>query len=455
MDRYSGNTAVVCVAQFVVVLDVTIVTTALPAVRDSLDLTHVGMSWVVTAYTLVVGALLVPCGRVADLLGPRRAFAVGLLVFGAASALCALAWSPSVLIGARAVQGLGAAVLSPAAFALLTSLSGPGPARRRAVGWWTAAAAGGGASGWVLGGVCTELFGWRSVFWVNVPIVVVVLVVAAFGPSLDRRRSGVRVDARGTLVVTAVLGLLVFGLTGVSEHGLVRLTSWMPLVLAAGGSVLLVRHLSRATDPVVPPWLLRTPGFAGAGLAALLLTAATTPAMYLSVLYVQQVLRLPPAPASLLFPAFNLAVIAGSLAGPSALRWLGARRVAFAGFGAVAAGTALLATLPDGGMPIGTLVTAFAVMGLGLGGASVASTHAGTESVAPADHGVAAGVLNAAAQVGTALGLAVLAPLAGSGDLSAYRAGFLGAGVVALAGVVTGRLLPGRVPDGRFLRTVR
>jgi MFS family permease len=438
MDRYSGNTAVVCVAQFVVVLDATIVTTALPAVGESLALTQVGLSWVVTAYTLVVGALLVPCGRVADLLGPRRAFAAGMLVFAAASAACAVAWSPSVLIGARAAQGLGAALLSPAAFAMLTALTGDGPARRRAVGWWTAAAAGGGASGWVLGGVCTEYLGWRSVFWVNVPIAAVVLVVTAFGPRLGKPAAAVRVDVRGTVAVTAVLGLLVFGLTTVS---------WVPLVLAACGSVLLVGHLRRASDPVIPPWLWRTAGFTGAGLAALLLTAATTPAMYLSALYVQQVLRFPPAQASMLFPAFNLAVIAGSLTGPSMLRRLGGRRTLLAGFGAVAAGTLPLVTLPGSG----TLVVAFAVMGAGLGAAAVASTHTGTEAVAIEDHGVAAGVLNAAAQVGTALGLAILAPLAAAGDADGYRIGFIGAGIVALVGLVTGLL----VPDGRLMRTAR
>ncbi|HEV7962624.1 MAG TPA: MFS transporter [Actinoplanes sp.] len=449
MGRFTGNsgTAVVCVAQFVVVLDVTIVTTALPAIRTALGFAPVDLPWVITAYTLVLGALLVAGGRIADLLGPRRAFRLGLAVFVTGSAACASAWSPAALIAARVVQGLGAALLSPAALALLTTLSEPGPRRRRAVGWWTAAAASGGASGWVLGGLLTEYFGWRTVFWVIVPIGLVALAAAPrMLPAGDRRR-GAGLDLPGALAATAALGLLVWGLTSAAERGLPAVTSWVPLLLATGATGILVRHLRHAADPLVPPRLLRSRAVAGANLTALLLTATTTPAMYLSTLYVQQVLGLSPARASLLFPVFNVGVIAGSLAGPVALRRIGARHTLLAGFAGVGAGAVLLATLPGGGMPVGRLLAAFAVLGTGLGGASVASTHAGTEAAEPEHQGVAAGVLNSAAQIGTALGLAILVPFADS-----VRAGFLGTGALALAGLVTSLLLPsrgsGRTPAG-------
>jgi MFS family permease len=445
MACFTGNTrsglpfgvAVICVAQFVVVLDATIVTTALPAAGEDLGFTHAGLAWVITAYTLVCGACLVPGGRVADLLGPRRAFGTGLVVFAVASAACAVAWSPAMLVGARAVQGLGAGLLSPAALALLAALTEPGPERRRAVGWWTAAAAGGGASGWVLGGLLTDFLGWPAVFWVNVPIGAVVLAaLPRLLPSGTRRR-GVRPDLPGALATAVALGLLVYGLSSAGEHGPAMVTSWLPLLLAGCVTAGLVRHLRRSPDPLLPPWLLRSRAVAGACVTALVLTASTTPAMYLSTVYVQRVLELPPARAALLFPAFNVAVIAGSLAGPGLLRRLGARHVALTGFGAIAAGTVLLAALPAAGRPMGQLLAAFAVMGAGLGAASVASTHVGTEAPEPAHQGVASGVLNAAAQVGTALGLAVIAPVAG------YRTGFVGAGLLALAGLATALLLPG------------
>lgn len=433
MSRLAGNIVVVCAAQFVVVLDTTIVTTALPAIGGDLGVHRSELPWVITAYTLVVGALLVPCGRLTDLFGPRRTFRVGVAVFVGASAVCAMAWHPAVLVAGRAVQGLGAALLSPAALALLTAISEPGAMRRRAVGWWTAAAAGGGASGWVLGGLFTEFLGWRSVFWVNVPIGLVLLAVRTLPPGVRQR---VPLDVPGAVAITVTLGLAVYGLNNLGSTG------WVPLLVAVALAVPLVRHLLRTADPLPP--VLRSA--TGVNLAAFALTASTTPAMYLSTLYVQEVMRLSPARASLLFPAFNLAVIAGSFAGPAVLRLLGAGHVMLIGFVALAGSAGVLAALPGAGMPIGQLLVAFAGMGAGLGVASVASTHAGTEAVEPGRQGVAGGVLMSSAQVGTAFGLAVLTPLAATPDV--YRVGFIGAGVLAVAGmVVAWRVrVPSRVP---------
>jgi MFS family permease len=432
MSRFTGNRkvglAVVCAAQFVVVLDATIVTTTMPSIRAALGFTPAGLPWVITAYTLVFGALLITGGKIADLIGPRRAFALGLVIFAAGSAICAAAWAPAALVGGRVVQGLGAALLSPAALVQLTALSEAGPDRRRAVGWWTAAAAGGGASGWVLGGLLTEYFGWRTVFWVNLPIAVLALIAAFRVLPPGERRRGAQPDWTGALAVTATLALLVYGL---SENRLA-----LPFALIT--AVFLGWHLRRAADPLLPPCLLRSRPAAGANLTALLLTATTTPAMYLSTLYVQQVLMLSPARASLLFPAFNAGVIAGSLGGPGVLRRIGARRTLLAGFAAIGAGAVLFASLPSGGMPIVRLLVAFVVLGGGLGAASVASTQVGTEAAEPEHRGVAAGVLNSSAQIGTSLGVATIVPLAGS-----IRAGFLGTCVVAVAGLGAALLIPG------------
>ena len=266
-EAFAGNSirsgwtsvAVVCVAQFVVVLDVTIVTTALPAIRPALGFGDTGQQWMFTAYALVFGGLLICGGRVADVFGHRRIFLIGLGLFTVASVGCALAWSAAALVAARVVQGAGAALLSPAALAMLTTLTKPGEERRRAVGWWTAVAAGGGASGWVLGGLITEYAGWRWVFAVNVPIGLVALVMGLLVlPAGQRQPGAARLDLGGALTATAGLSLLVYGLTGAGERGLGQPASWVPLLLAAVALVILVRHESRTPDPLLPIGLLRS-----------------------------------------------------------------------------------------------------------------------------------------------------------------------------------------------------
>lgn len=429
MKRFTGNNAAlaaICVAQFVIVLDVTVVTTALPAMRDALGFTPRGLPWVITAYTLVLGGLLVAGGRVADVLGPRRVFLVGLAVFATASAGCALAWSPAALVATRALQGVGAAMLAPAGLALLTATSEPGAERRRAVGWWGAAAASGGASGWVVGGVLTEFLGWRTVFLAIVPVAVVSLAVArAALPEVDSDTG--QPDLPGALLATAALGAGVYGLTQRNV-----LAGALAIVLMA----VLVWHIRRTGDPLIPLRLLRSRTIAGANLTALSLTAMTSSAMYLAVLFVQR--QLSPAKASLLYPAFNVTVIAGSLAGPMLLRRIGARNTLLAGFVSIAAGGSLLVTLPADGLPLATLLGAFAAMGAGLGCASMASTHSGSEAAEPAYQGVSAGVLNSSAQIGTSFGLALVAPLAGQ------RVGFVIATAFAAIGFTGALLVPGR-----------
>jgi MFS family permease len=457
MSTFGGNTSgrsgarigVLCVVQFVLVLDATIVTTALPSMARSLELTVVELSWVVTGYTLSFGGLLVLGGRVADLVGPRRVLLVGLGLFAAASAACAAAGSGSMLVGARLVQGAGAAVMSPAALALLTQVAGS-EGGRRAVGWWTAAAATGGASGWVAGGLLTDSLGWRSVFWVNVPLAVAGLVVSRSLLPAGRRSSGVLLDVPAAVGVTAALALLVLGLTSAAEAGPGAVVTWVPLLVATLVSVWVVRHERRVADPLLPPGMLQG-AVAGASLSALALTASTTPAMMLSVLYLQQVLHLSAVRASMLFPIFNVAVTVASLLGARVLDRLGARVTTAYGFGAIAVGAGLLALLPVMGSSVALVLLAFTAMGAGLGVASVTSTHVGTAAASPAYRGVVSGVLTAAAQVGTTIGLALLVPVAGRTSLAV---GFAGAAVVAVVGAWCGRLLPGRhvsrLPKGAF-----
>jgi MFS family permease len=456
MRRFTGNTfagsgaglAVLCVAQFVIVLDLTIVATALPAIGAELDFPAAQLAWVLTAYTVVLAGLLILGGRIADLAGARRMFGIGLCVFTAASVGCALAWSPAALVAARVVQGAGAALLSPAALAALNGLVEQPEARRRALGWWTAAAAGGGASGWMLGGVLVQFAGWRWIFAINAPIGLAALLasrralarVGRDGPA----PSGL--DLAGATTVTGGIASATLGLSWLAEAP----GHWGGWAALAAAIVLLagfVRHERRTREPLLPGSLLQTPGVMGGNLTATALTASTTPAMLTVVLYVYDTLRLAPAAGSLLFPAFNLAVVAGSLFGPQLILRFRTRAVLLGGFGGVLAGACVLFALPSRGLPVGTLLTSFALMGAGLGAASVASTTAGTAQVAGRDRGVASGLLNSTAQLGSAVGLAITTPLVVAvGPMGGYRLGFATAAAVAAAGTLAAFGVPRGAP---------
>jgi MFS family permease len=458
MSQNTGNSprlgiAVLCVAQFVVVLDVTVVATALPAIGADLGASGARLGAVVTAYTVAMAGLLVLGGRVADVRGAAPTFRWALVGFAVASAACALAWSPTVLVAARVIQGVAAALLSPAALAVLQDLThADAAARRRALGWWTAAAAGGGASGWVLGGVLLELAGWRWVFAVNVPIGLLAVLVGlralptgtrAGAPAPGRAGRRPTLDTAGAVLVTVAIAAAVLGLSLVAE----RPAAWAGWALLAGAALLsavFVRHERRSANPLLPGPLVTQRGVRGGNLTAVALTASTSPAMLTVVWYAQEQLQLAPARASLLFPAFNLAVVAGALVGPHLLPRLGTQSLLLAGFTAVVAGTLLLLTLPDRGLPLATLLGSFVLMGAGLGLASLASTTAGTADIAADDQGVSAGLLASSAQLGTAVGVAATTPLvAGAGG---YHLSFLAAAAVAVAGAAASLIVPGRRP---------
>jgi len=435
-----GMIALLCVAQFVVVLDATIVAIALPAIQRTLHVATADLQWIVSAYTLAFAGFLVLAGRLADLHGRRRVFMAGLALFAGASLACGLSRSLGVLVAARALQGLGAAAVAPAALAAITAAVPDGAERRRALGVWTAAAAGGGASGWLLGGVITEQAGWPWVFLVNVPIGAAAVALAPLlVPETRARDEGRRLDVAGAATLTTGLALVVLGLTRAQIDGLRS-----PLAaggLAAGALLLALfaRIEARAADPLLPASLLRADGLAGANLAAAALTASTTPPLLLCVLALQGVQGRSALETGALFAPFNLAVISGSLLGPRVVRALGTRTAMALGLGGIAAG--VLGMLASGGARAApaALVPAFVVMGVSLGCASVASTTAGTAAAGRAREGVASALLNTAAQVGTALGVAVLLSVAA---VAGSPAAFAGAIAVALAGAAVALRAP-------------
>ncbi|HEV3375676.1 MAG TPA: MFS transporter [Thermoleophilaceae bacterium] len=404
--------AVLCVAQFVDVLDVNAVLVALPAIGRSLELTPGELQWVVTAYVLVFAGFLLLAGRLADLYGRRRLFMIGLLIFTLASLACGLARDPLTLIAARAVQGLGAAITAPAALAIITTNFNEGAERSAALAVWTAVAAGGGAAGLVLGGVITDALGWEWIFFVNVPVGLTALVLGPFALPESRGDPAPRgLDLAGAVTVTGALALIVFAFSHAERAGpgsavvLGSLAAGLLLALA----FLLVER--RTGSPLVPLELLRSGELAGPMLVAGVLTATTSAAGVLATLYLQNVLGYSPGVAGLAALPLSVAVIAGSSAGPALMRRAGATSTMALGLAWICCG-ALIASRISPTEGLGYVLAAGALSGVGLGAASVAATARGTGSVSEEKRGLASGLLTSSAQVGTALGIAAFVWLA-------------------------------------------
>ena len=444
--------ALPCVAQFVIVLDVTIVAIALPAIQADLGFSTAALGWVITAYTLVFGGCLLAAGRLADRIGRRRTFALGLAWFAAASLACGLAPGAAFLLAARAAQGVGAALVSPAALALVTSARPEGRARARALGWWTAAAAGGGASGWVLGGILSGLFDWRWVFLVNVPLCAGAALLAPRVLDEWRDPHATRLDAAGAVLATTGLAALVLAFTLSERHGPLA----TPPLLAFAVALLLLTAFARVETRVEAPLLdravLTRPGVLGSNGVAAVLTATTGPPIFLCTLHAQQILGMAPTTAGLLFAPVNLAVIAGSFAGPRVVGAVGERAAMAGGLAAVAAGALALRAIAPGAPALPSMLGGFVILGLGLGVASVASTARGTAAFEAGDQGLASALLATSAQLGTAFGLAIVLPIAaarthalGGGPqahVAGYELGFVlaaAAAIAAAAGVIAVR----------------
>lgn len=403
--------------QFLLVLDSAIVNVALPSMQADLGFTARGITWVVNAYALLFGGLLLFGGRLADVVGARRVFLSGVSLFAAASVAGALAPTAGALVAARALQGIGAAMTAPAAMALVMVTFPAGPARNRALGALGAAAGLGGASGAVLGGLLTEAWGWPAILWINVPIGVLIvtgairhLPVAAPPASLPS------LDLGGAVTATAAVVALVYGLIGASGTGSPARYAVLPVLAAAVLVALLVRIERRTADPLLPPSLFDVPGLRGANVTVLFSAMAMMPMWFLLTVYLQAVRGYGPVAAGVgVVPTVVMLVAFNGLAHRVIAR-VGVRAPLVLGLFVAAVGLAWTSDLGPQASFVGDLLWPQLLTGLGFGLAFVAGTVAATSQVPVERSGVAAGLYNTSQQVGGAVGLAVLAAVtAGSG----------------------------------------
>ena len=406
--------AAVCLAQFMVILDVAIVNIALPAMRGGLHFSSTGLQWVVNAYTITFAGFLMLGARSADLLGRRRVLIAGVGLFAIASLVSAAASSPGMLVAARALQGFAGATVSPATLSIITSSLPEGPERNRGLGLWAALGGLGASSGALLGGALTQAFGWPAIFAINVPIGALVIALALRAIPADPARSGPRnFDVSGAVLVTLGLTALTYGIVRTDALG------WgSPGVLAPIGAALALLAAFAllegriAAAPLVPLSIFRLRTLRAANLAVLLMYAALFSMFYFITLYLQEVLHQSALVAGLAFLPMTLAVFAGSSLAPRLVARFGVRPVVTAGMLIGAAGLLVFTGLHPGASYFALVLPGAIPTGLGMGLGLVSSTIAATQGVPKNQSGLASGLLNMARLFGGAIGLAVLGTLA-------------------------------------------
>jgi len=436
---------VVCLAQFMVVLDATIVNVALPSIQHGLGFAPADLQWVINAYTLVFGGFLLLGGRAADLVGRRRLFMAGIAVFTTASLVNGLAQSSGMLVAGRALQGLGGALVSPAALSIITTTFTSPAERTKALGVWSAIAAGGGAFGLLLGGVLTDVLSWEWIFFVNVPIGLATLVAAArFVPESRVEGAHRAFDLAGAVAVTGGLITLVYAIVKAQEYGW---GSGRTLGLAGAALALLAGFVAierRSRAPLIRLSIFRVRTITAANLVMLLVASGMFAMFFFASIYVQEVLGYSPLKAGFAFLPMTAGIVVGAGLAQQLVARLGVRAVAIGGITLAAAGMAMLTGVPVHGAYASDLLPGLLPMSIGMGLTFVPITLLGTGNVGAEDAGLASGLFNTSQQVGGALGLAILSTLAANataGSTAApdaalvhgYQVAF-GAGAAMLAG---------------------
>jgi EmrB/QacA subfamily drug resistance transporter len=459
-DRRWIALILLCFAQFIVVLDASIVNVALPSIGEALNFSQSNLAWVVNAYVLTFGGFLLLGGRLADLLGRRRVFIVGLLMVAVASLAAGFAANEGQLIAARAAQGLGAAIISPSALSIVTNTFRDGAERNKALGAWGAVAGAGGAAGVLFGGLLTDGPGWEWVLWINVPVA---LVVAALAPRLipeSRSESETRhFDTAGAVSVTAGLSVLVYAIVDANDAGWGSTQTIGLLALAAALIGAFVAIELRSQKPLVPFRIFRLRTLTGANVIGLLLGGSLFAMFFFITLYMQQVLGYSPIEAGLSYlPLAVMIAVASGIAAQLVTR-IGYKPVMATGMVLIAAALAWFSQVSVGGGFFSDILGPSLLAATGLGFGFVTTTIAAVSGVREEEAGLASGLINTSQQIGGALGLAVLSSIAisrtdnvvadGSSQVSALNEGFQaaflgGAGIAILGLVLTLVLIRGR-----------
>jgi EmrB/QacA subfamily drug resistance transporter len=453
--------ALLCGAFLMVILDAAIVLVALPSIKTELGFSEQGLQWVLSAYAITFAGLLLLGGRAADLLGRRRMFVVGLLLFTTASLLCGLAWSPAALISARVVQGVGAAVMTPTALSIISTTFPEGAERNKALGIWSTMGAIGATAAWLIGGPLVDGPGWQWIFFINIPLG---LAALALSPVLLResraeltRRS---YDPAGALTITGALVLLVYGVVEAPDVGWADART----ILSFAGSALLLTAFglieSRHSAPLVPLRLLRSRTLVGGNLVMLFFGAVGFGVPFILTLYAQQVLGYSAVKFGLGTAVFTVVAAVGSIVSQAVVLKVGFRTVAATGMALLAGGALVFTQVSVGGSYVGDMLMGLIVYGAGIGPAFVTATVAALAGVEEHESGLASGLSNTAFQIGAALGVAIVTTVAvtrsedylaanhGANPLVAltegFRSAFLATAVLSALGAVLAFLLLGR-----------
>jgi EmrB/QacA subfamily drug resistance transporter len=405
--------ALIVVAQFMVVLDVAIVNVALPSIRTDLHFSQESLQWVITAYAIFFGGVLLLGGRLSDLLGRRRVFMAGLAIFTIFSLLDGLAWSEGSLIAFRSLQGLGAALLSPAALSILTTTFSEGRERNLALGIWGAASGSGGAAGVLLGGALTSALSWSWIFFINVPVGIAVMALSPILLRESRADLGHRrFDFAGATSITAGLMLLVYALTRASQHGWATGATIGLLVASVGliGAFFLIELRSKA--PLLPLGIFRNRTLSASNVSGLLMGGAIFAQFFLLTLYMQEVLHYSALKTGVAYIGLTLTIIVFSAVSQALVTRVGIRRILPLGLALSTGALVLFARLPVHGSYFTDLFPAFMISGLGLALAFVPMSIGALTGVKEAEAGIASGLINTTQQIGGAIGVAVATTVA-------------------------------------------
>ncbi len=412
-DRRWWALALIVAAQFMVVLDIAIVNVALPSIKTDLNFSQESLQWVITAYSIFFGGVLLLGGRLADLLGRRRLFAAGLVIFTVSSLLDGLAWSEGSLIAFRSLQGLGAALLSPAALSILTTMFREGRERNLALGIWGAASGSGGAAGVLLGGALTSALSWSWIFFINVPAGALVLGLTPL--LLKESRADLRhrhFDFAGAASITSGLMLLVYALTRATQHGWATVET---ISLLAASAALIVAFFVielRSKAPLLPLRIFRLRTLTASNVSGLLMGGSIFAQFFLLTLYMQQVLHYSALETGVAYIGLTLTIIVFSAVAQALVTRIGVRRVLPAGLALSTVALVMFARLPVDGHYFSDLFPAFMISGLGLALAFVPMSIGALTGVSEADAGIASGLINTTQQIGGAIGVAVATTIA-------------------------------------------